>query len=203
MQWLTREMQWRTRKMQPEPQAIIACMHCMVYAMFFVFALCTGSAVFVDLINFALTTLPLPVISVIHINVCFIVYMCMYDNPVCAFIISPQLLKLQVSTDWIESADALVVKSHTQITIFDCMQLLTCNAIDKLTVALKSAKHCSFVYSSRTVYVHRRLKPGSQYDARTSIASRASGWCRNRLNFYYSIVSRAFSSGQPIRLSKN
>ena len=172
---------------------------------FFVFALCTGSAVFVDLINFALTILPLPVIStcIMHINVCFIVYMCIYDNSVCAFIISPQLLKLQVSTDWIESADALVVKSHTQITIFDCMQLLTCNAIDKLTVALKAAKHCSFVYSSRTVYIHRRLKPGSQYDACTSIASRASGWRRNRLDFYYSIVSRAFASGQPIRLSKN
>ena len=47
------------------------------------------------------------------------------------------------------------------------------------------------------------LKPSSQYDARASITSRASGWRWNRLNFYSSVVSRALASVQPIRLSKN
>ena len=46
------------------------------------------------------------------------------------------------------------------------------------------------------------IKPGSQYDARASIASRASGWRWNRLDFYSSIASRALASVQPIRLSK-
>ena len=51
-----------------------------------------------------------------------------------------------------------------------------------------------------------RIKPGSQYDAHASIASwasRASGWCWNRLDFYSSIASRALASVQPIRSSKN
>ena len=47
------------------------------------------------------------------------------------------------------------------------------------------------------------LKPGSQYDTRTSVASRVSGWCWNRLYFYSSVASWALASIQPIRLSKN
>ena len=47
------------------------------------------------------------------------------------------------------------------------------------------------------------FKPGSQYDARASIALRASGWCWNRLDFYSSVASLALASVQPIRLSKN
>ena len=47
------------------------------------------------------------------------------------------------------------------------------------------------------------LKPGSQYDARASVVSRASGWRWNRLDFYSSVASRALASVQPIRLSKN
>ena len=47
------------------------------------------------------------------------------------------------------------------------------------------------------------IKPGSQYDAHASVASRASGWRWNRLDFYSSVASRALASVQPIRLSKN
>ena len=46
-------------------------------------------------------------------------------------------------------------------------------------------------------------KAGSQYDSGASMASQASGWCWNRLNFYSSIASPALASVQPIRLSKN
>ena len=49
---------------------------------------------------------------------------------------------------------------------------------------------------------HKLSLPGSQY-ARTSVASRASGWRWNRLDFYSSIVLWALASVQPIRLSKN
>ena len=48
-----------------------------------------------------------------------------------------------------------------------------------------------------------KLKPGSQYDARASVASRVSGWRWNRLDFYSSVASWALASVQPIRLSKN
>ena len=51
--------------------------------------------------------------------------------------------------------------------------------------------------------VPQLLKPGSQYDARASVALRASGCRWNRLDFYSSIASRALTSVQPIRLSKN
>ena len=47
------------------------------------------------------------------------------------------------------------------------------------------------------------IKPGSQYDARASVASRASGWCWNRLDFYFSVALRVLASIQPIRLFKN
>ena len=46
------------------------------------------------------------------------------------------------------------------------------------------------------------LKPGSQYDARASVASRVLGWRWNRLDFYSNVASRALASVQPIRLSK-
>ena len=46
------------------------------------------------------------------------------------------------------------------------------------------------------------IKPGSQYDACANVASRASRWRWNRLDFYSSIASRALASVQPIRLSK-
>ena len=54
-----------------------------------------------------------------------------------------------------------------------------------------------------TNYNVHLLKPGSQYDARASVASRASGWRWNRIDFYSSIASWALASVQPIRLSKN
>ena len=47
------------------------------------------------------------------------------------------------------------------------------------------------------------LKPGSQYDARASVASRVSGWRWNRLDFYSSVASRALACIQPIRMLKN
>ena len=48
----------------------------------------------------------------------------------------------------------------------------------------------------------RHLKTASQYDIGTSIASQASGWRQNRLDFYSNIVSSALASIQPIRLLK-
>ena len=47
------------------------------------------------------------------------------------------------------------------------------------------------------------IKPSSQYDTRSSIALRASGWCWNRLDFYSSVASQELASVQPIRLLKN
>ena len=53
------------------------------------------------------------------------------------------------------------------------------------------------------IQLKHKLKPGSQYDARASVAMRASGWHWNRLDFYSSVASWALASVQPIRLSKN
>ena len=36
-----------------------------------------------------------------------------------------------------------------------------------------------------------------------AVASRVSGWCWSRLDFYSSVTSRVLASVQPIRLSKN
>ena len=47
------------------------------------------------------------------------------------------------------------------------------------------------------------VKPGSQYDARASVAPRASGLRWNRLDFYSSVALRVLASVQPIRLLKN
>ena len=52
-------------------------------------------------------------------------------------------------------------------------------------------------------YENASIKPGSQYDAHASVASRTSGWHWNRLDFYSSVASRALASIQPIRLPKN
>ena len=53
------------------------------------------------------------------------------------------------------------------------------------------------------IHYHGWLKPGSQFDPRTSVVLWASGWRWNRLDFYSSVASRALASVQPIRLSKN
>ena len=47
------------------------------------------------------------------------------------------------------------------------------------------------------------VQPGSQYGAHTSVASRASGWCWNILDFYSSVALQVLASVQPIRMSKN
>ena len=73
---------------------------------------------------------------------------------------------------------------------------------------LQLGPHCMWLilfggwyYKAETFIVE--LRPGSQYDARASVASRASGWRWNRLDFYSNVALRALASVQPIRLSKN
>ena len=52
-------------------------------------------------------------------------------------------------------------------------------------------------------YENASIKPGSQYDAHSNVASWAPGWHWNRLDFYSSVASQALASVQPIRLLKN
>ena len=60
-----------------------------------------------------------------------------------------------------------------------------------------------FIHSVLRWHTYKSSRPGSQYDVRTSVVSRASEWRWNRLEFYSSVVSWALASVQPIRLSKN
>ena len=84
-----------------------------------------------------------------------------------------------------------------------CLQYYTCRDQLHLVSMLQRWYKIFLVLHVQLNCQHKRhLKTASQYDIGTSVASQASGWRQNRLDFYSNIASSALASIQPIRLLK-
>ena len=89
-----------------------------------------------------------------------------------------------------------------------CLLLVLCSAVSSANCSFHLISLCFTVSSAclslrLVTKVSRCVKLGSQYDARASVASQASGWRWNRLDFYSNVASQALASVQPISLLKN